>query len=206
MSILRRYARPVGLGLVVAGVMFGVYLFTITAPRMRSFGFDAFAYWNVTLPDPYTIQYGAIGSYNYSPPFAQVADFFSAFQWNDFVFVWTMLLIGSVIWIAGSPGWILVAFATPFVAIELYHGNVHILMAVAILLGFKHPWTWALVLLTKPSSGVGLLWFVVRGEWRPFFIAIGTAGAISAVSFVFDPQLWFGWVDVGHSITWDASH
>jgi hypothetical protein len=150
----------------------------------------------VTLPDPYAIPVGALGSYNYSPPFAQVADLFSGLDWADFLFAWTLLLIGSVVWIAGSPGWILAAFALPFVALELYHGNVHILMAVAILLGFKHPWTWAFVLLTKPSAGIGLLWFVVRGEWRSFFIAIGATAAISAISFVFDPQLWFSWIDL----------
>ena len=58
-------------------------------------------------------------------------------------------------------------------AVELYLGNVHILIAVAILLGFKHPWTWAFVLLTKTTCGVGLLWFVVRREWRSLWIALG---------------------------------
>ncbi len=196
MSIARRYARPVGLGLVVAGLLFGAYLFLVVAPEAQTFGFDAFAYWNVTMPDPYSMPVGALGSFNYSPAFALVADWFSALDWWVFLWFWTMFLVGTVVWIAGSPGWVLVAFAVPFVALELYHGNIDILLAAAIVLGFKHPWTWAFVLLTKPTSGVGLLWFVVRREWRPLGIAIGTTLVVAAVSYVIAPSAWFDWIDL----------
>ena len=196
MSIARRYARPVGLGLVVAGLLFFAYLFLVTAPMAQTFGYDAFAYWNVTMPDPYAVPVGALGSFNYSPAFALVADWFSAVDWWVFLWFWTMFLVGTVIWVAGSPGWVLVAFALPFVALELYHGNIHILLAAAIVLGFKHPWTWAFVLLTKPTSGIGLLWFVVRREWRPLGIAMGTTLVIAAISFVLAPSAWFDWIDL----------
>ena len=196
MSIVRRYARPVALGLVIAGLMFGAYLFLVTAPTTQTFGFDAFAYWNVTLPYPYTVPHGALGSFNYSPPVALVADLFDAIDWWVFLFLWTMFVIGTIVWIAGSPTWILIAFSIPFVALELYHGNIHILLAAAIVLGFKHPWAWSFVLLTKPTSGVGLLWFVVRREWRPLFIALGTTAAICLVSFVIMPSLWADYIDV----------
>ncbi|MEX1335780.1 MAG: glycosyltransferase family 87 protein [Candidatus Limnocylindrales bacterium] len=196
MSLLRRYAKPIGVGLIVAGYLFAAYLFFVTAPMIGTFGFDAFAYWNVTMPDPYEIPHGSLGSYNYSPAFAQVADLFSAVDLWVFLWVWTCLLVGSVIYLAGSPGWILVAFGVPFVALELYHGNIHILLAVAIVLGFRHPWTWAFVLLTKPSSGIGLLWFVVRREWRPLAIALGATAVVVAVSFLLSPSTWFGWVEL----------
>ena len=148
-------------GLVLAGIMFGVYLFVFVAPGIGTFGYDAYAYWSVSMPEPYLAPVGALGSYNYSPAFAQVADWFSSIDWWVFLYLWTCLLVGSVIWIAGSPIWVAVAFAIPLVSVELYHGNIHILLAVAIVLGFRHPWTWSFVLLTKPSAGVGLLWFVV---------------------------------------------
>ena len=44
---------------------------------------------------------------------------------------------------------------------------------VAIVLGFRWPFTWAFVLLTKVTPGVGLLWFAVRREWRSLAIALG---------------------------------
>ena len=155
---------------------------------VQTFGFDAFAYWNVSMPDPYGLPVGQLGSYNYSPAFAQVADWFSSVDLWVFLWFWTCLLVGSIIWLAGSPSWTLVALAIPMVALELYHGNIHILLAVAIVLGFRHPWTWSFVLLTKPSAGVGLLWFAVRREWRPLGIALGTTAVIAAVSFVLAPR------------------
>ena len=45
--------------------------------------------------------------------------------------------------------------ALPPVALELYHGNIHLWIAAAIVLGFRYPWTWAFVLLTKVTPGVG---------------------------------------------------
>jgi hypothetical protein len=117
-------------------------------------------------------------------------------DWWVFWFLWTMLLVGTVVWVAGSPTWVLAAFAFPFVALELYHGNINILLAAAIVLGFRHPWTWAFVLLTKPTAGVGLLWFVVRGEWRSLWIALGAAAVPCLISLAVAPSLWADWVDL----------
>jgi hypothetical protein len=80
------------------------------------------------------------------------------------------------------------------VAVELYHGNVHILLAAAIVLGFRHPWNWSFVLLTKVTPGVGLLWFLVRREWRPLLIAVGVTAAVAGVSFIAAPGTWFEWL------------
>lgn len=195
MSLARRYAKPVAVGLVFAGLLFFAYVFLVTAPMMQSAGFDAYAYWAVSMPDPYVNPVGALGSYNYSPAFAQIFDWVSAVPFWIFFWFWTWLLLGSVIWLAGSPTWVLVGLSIPFVALELYHGNIHILLAVAIVLGFQHPWTWSFVLLTKPSAGVGLIWFAVRREWRELGIALGATAAIAAMSFVAAPDSWFKWVD-----------
>ena len=62
------------------------------------------------------------------------------------------------------------------------------------MLGFRYPWTWGFVLLTKVTPGIGLLWFAVRREWRALGIALGVTGAIVAVSLVLDLQLWRDWI------------
>ena len=36
-----------------------------------TFGFDAYAYWNVTMPDPYSIPVGALDSYRSRPRLAE---------------------------------------------------------------------------------------------------------------------------------------
>ena len=116
------------------------------------------------------------GCYIYPPTLAQVLAPIHAAGYQALQVVWfslqllAMLARGYRLGRTGwrwTPFWILVAFSFPFVVAELYGGNIHLLMAVAIdAIGFRHPWTWSFVLLTKPSSGVGLLWFVVRREWR----------------------------------------
>jgi hypothetical protein len=92
---------------------------------------------------------------------------------------------------------------------ELAGGNIELLLAVAIVLGFRWPATWAFVLLTKVTPGVGLLWFVVRREWRSLAIVLGATAAIAAVSIVLAPAAWAQWPSVlagiaGRSGTWAA--
>ncbi len=190
----RRYARPVGLGLVLAGLMTTAYIFLVMAPAVQTFGFDAWAYWNVSMPTPYDKPVGAIGSFNYSPPIAWLFSWFSTVDWWVFLWLWTALLVGTVIWMGWTPLGIAIAFALPFVATEIYHGNIHILLAAAVVLGFRHPWTWTFVLLTKPTVAVGLLWFVVRREWRELAVAVVPAVAIVLVTLLLAPNLWADWL------------
>ena len=79
---------------------------------------------------------------------------------------------------------------------EVAGGNVSLLLAVAIVVGFRWPAAWAIVLLTKITPGIGLLWFAVRGEWRSLAIALGATAAIVAVSYVTMPAAWRRWVEV----------
>jgi hypothetical protein len=88
----------------------------------------------------------------------------------------------------------LVVFIPP-VLIELHAGNIHLPLALAIGLGLRYPSSWAFVLLTKPTLGIGLLWFVVRREWRQLAIVLGTTLALVAVSFLIAPAAWGEWVN-----------
>ena len=77
---------------------------------------------------------------------------------------------------------------------EILIGNIHLLLAAAIVLGFRWAGTWAFVLLTKVTPGVGLLWFAARREWRALAIALGTTAVIAALSFVIAPDAWRDWI------------
>jgi hypothetical protein len=90
---------------------------------------------------------------------------------------------------------------------EVAGGNVSLLLAVAIVVGFRWPAAWSVVLLTKITPGVGLLWFAVRREWRSLFIAFAATAAIGAVSAIVMPPAWRQWLDVivanaGRGGTW----
>ena len=76
---------------------------------------------------------------------------------------------------------------------EIWGGNITILLAAAIVLGFSRPFAWTFPLLTKVTPGVGVLWFAVRREWLNLGIAIAaTVGVIAAVA-LFTPGLWAEW-------------
>ena len=189
---IRRAARD---GAILVGLLFGAYLFLVVAPSVGTVGFDAFAYWNVDPADPYQVPVGALGAFNYSPPIAELFGLFGSLSWTDFWWIWTALLLGNVVWLGGRGTRILWLLAFPPVALEIYHGNIHLWIAAAIALGFRYPWTWGFVLLTKVTPGVGLLWFALRREWRALAIALGVTGAIVIVSVLVHGSLWIDWFD-----------
>lgn len=180
-------------GATLAGLLFLGYVFAVLAPQVKSVGYDAWAYWDVQLPHPYEVSIGGLGSFPYSPPVALVASLFKLVPWWVFLFGWICAMVATLLWLGGR--WALVLFALPPVALELYHGNIHLFMAAAIFIGFRHPSAWAFVLLTKTTSGVGLLWFAVRREWRQLATALAVAGVIAAASYLIAPSLWGEWFD-----------
>jgi hypothetical protein len=180
-------------GAVVAGLLFGAYLFVVIAPQARTFGFDALAYWVNPISDPYRLSTGALGAFPYSPAAARLLAPAALLAWPTFLWLWTALLLATAVWLGGRRWlWVL---AFPPVALELYHGNIHLLIAAAIALGFRYPVAWTFVLLTKVTPGIGLLWFAARREWRNLAIVALATGVIVAISVAVDPELWRQWID-----------
>ncbi len=187
----RRIARDAA---VVVGLIFAAYLFVVSAGQKGSMAFDVVAYWQLDLADPYTASVGDLGFFPYSPAIALLFAPFTNLPWLVFVSGWYTVLIGAVAWLGRRN--ILTLLAFPPVAIELYHGNIHLLLAVAIVIGFRYPAAWAFVLLTKVTPGIGLLWFAARGEWRKLGAALGVTAAIVAVTFVLLPTQWMAWIQM----------
>ncbi|MER3418581.1 MAG: hypothetical protein C4343_05700, partial [Chloroflexota bacterium] len=191
-AALARRRRPLTDGLVLAGLAFAAYLFAIVAPRVGTVGFDAFAYWAVDPANPYQRTAGALGAFTYSPVVARLFAPVRVLDFWQFLWLWEGVLIGTLIWLGGRRS--LSLLAVPPVALELYHGNVHLLIGAAVVLGFRYPGAWAFILLTKVTPGVGLLWFAVRREWRALATAIGVTLSLVALSWVVDGRLWLRWV------------
>lgn len=156
-------------------------------------GHDAHDYWLAArAPDPYAtaFSWGQPGAYVYSPAFLQAFAPILALPWQPFVAVWTALALGALAWLS-RPSALL---AMMIVALpEIWGGNIHLLLAVAIVLGFRFPAAWAFVLLTKVTPGIGLLWFALRREWRNLAIALGATALVVAVSYVAAPGSWPAW-------------
>jgi glycosyl transferase family 87 len=188
---------PPSVGLVVAVVLW-VLIVVFAEPwgRLWGTGQDARCYYQATLADPYLhSSWNDPIAYVYSPAFLQLVTPLTALPWQAFMAVWTALLIAAVRFLTG-PRLLAVGLLFPFTLMEVAGGNISLLLAVAIVVGFRWPAAWALVLLTKITPGIGLLWFVVRGEWRALAIALGATAAIAAISYATMPAAWSRWVEV----------
>jgi glycosyl transferase family 87 len=162
---------------------------------MLPFAVDAHAYWAANPLDPYSnAALSDFDAYFYSPAFTQAIWPLHWLQWPIFAGLWTATIVVAFRWL--SDLWLGLVILLPPVFIEIAMGNIHAFIAIAIVLGFRWPATWAFVLLTKVTPGVGVLWFVVRREWRQLAIVLGATAAIVAMSFAIKPSLWAEWIDV----------
>jgi hypothetical protein len=207
---LSRLETPAWVGAVVAGVFLGLIVaFSEPWGRLWGTGQDARCYWQATLAAPYLhSDWNDPIAYVYSPAFLQLVSPLTALPWQAFMTAWTAILIATVRFLTGRR-LLAAGLLFPFAAMEVAGGNVSLLLAAAIVIGFRWPAAWALVLLTKITPGIGLLWFAVRREWRSLAIALGATAVIALVSFAILPDQWRTWIDVvirnasaGKSGTW----
>jgi len=162
-------------------------------------GHDARAYWAAPIDAPYVP--GSVGqesAYLYSPAFLVALSPLRALPWPLFLGLWTAGLLAVLYWLARPLLFLpLVLLALP----EIWGGNITILLAAAIVLGFSRPSAWAFPLLTKVTPGLGVLWFGVRREWLALGISLATTVAVIAVTALITPGLWADWLTLLTSST-----
>lgn len=189
----RRAARD---GLIISGWLATGFALIVVTSIVRSVGYDAYSYWSIDFSDLYGRAMSsnfAVGAFRYAPPIAFLFGPFAALPWWLFVWLWEALMLALIAWLGGR--WALVLLALPPVALELYHGNIHLLIAAAVVLGLRYPAAWSFVLLTKITPGIGLLWFAARREWRSLAVALAVTAVISAAAYVVAPHYWREWLD-----------
>jgi hypothetical protein len=189
LASVKRAARD---GLFVAGLV--VLVATTLAVLLNpSYAVDARAYWEAARGDMYARPgVGTFGAYLYSPVFLQALAPLFALPWPMFLAAWMAILAGTLVWL--TRAWLPLAVVTLIALESVSRGNIEVLMAAAIVVGFRFPAAWAFVLLTKVTPGVGLVWFLARREWRHLGIALGATILLAVVSFVFAPELWAAWI------------
>jgi hypothetical protein len=186
---------PVG-GLVVAVALWlAIVLFSVfDIKSVLHFMQDAYAYWVVPAEDPYRDAIvGAPGAYLYSPAFLELIAPLRVLPWPAFVAAWAAILLGAAAYLGGPR---LLALAVVLSAPEIGGGNITLLLGVAIVLGFRWPWTWAFVLLSKLTPGVGLLWFAVRRQWGELIVAGIATAVVVGFSYAIAPGPWLDWIGV----------
>lgn len=191
--------RAIWHGLIVAGVLFNATLVVFWMPRLDLW-IDARAWWTINLADLYgpgEQSLALIGAFRYAPVIAWLFYPATWLTWEQLIAVY-LALSGVALWLLTGRRAPLFLVAFPPVLLELLNGNVHLLIALAIWAGLR--WApagataWAFVLFTKVTSGVGLVWFVARREWRNLAYAMGATAAITLAGVLIAPDLWAEWV------------
>jgi hypothetical protein len=192
-SGLRRPPIGVAAFLVLVGVLIAVRLLGIYP--WNEYVFDLHAYWITRDGVDYAAQApGPAGTYLYSPAFAQLIRPLTILPLPIFAAIWTSIGAALLLWLTGRR--VLWFAVLPPVLLTLVQGQLDLAYATVAVVGLRWPAAWALPLLTKVTPGLGIVWFVVRREWRSLAFALGASGLIVAASFALDPGAWAGWISL----------
>lgn len=190
--------RRLGRGVLTA-VALAILVATWAALNLRGIYFqDAVAYWRPDLDDLYGDgRVGVQSTYLYSPAFAQLLWLPGLLPWTAFAAAFSALTLAALAWMVGPVAAVVLLYL-PFspVADEVSTGNIHLLLAAAIVIAIRGGAAgWPLPLLTKVTPGVAVLWHAGAREWRRLLVAFAVTAAVAGVSFVITPTAWAEWID-----------
>lgn len=201
--------------LLMVGVLAGIaqVLGVIPVPH------DALAYWTADLRHLYPASWLVVNptnGYVYPPPLAQLMAPLHMLPWAVFVVAWTTALFGALwlmtgrwVWVVVIAGVLAIVFPIPAAfGVGLgyaLNGNIQLFIGAAVVLAVKRPALWAFPLLTKAGPGIGLLWHVVRGDWRAVGTAVISTCGVVIISFVIYPDAWAQFVAFLRSNSLDTS-
>ena len=138
-------------------------------------------------------------AYWYPPPLAQVLAPLTSFVAADaFSAAWTVLLLACLWWLAGRDLLLALAFVAFLpVAVELRVRNVHLVLAVLVVLGLRRSWVfWVPAAALKITPVLGIAYLAAAGRWRDA-LKVGALGlAVLGASVVLAPDAWRQFIDV----------
>jgi hypothetical protein len=198
----RRFPPPVLV--LLAGI--GAVFLIVVATTSWSVGSDELAYWRGAerllaggpLYDPAAVA-NTPYAYWYPPPLAQVLAPLTPFISPDaFTVAWTVLLLACLWWLGGRDPLValaLIAFLP--VAVELRTRNVHLILAVLIVLALRRSsFFWIPAAALKIAPVLGGVYLLAAGRVREALV-VGVAGAAVLVgSFLLAPEAWREFIEV----------
>ncbi|GAA2146975.1 hypothetical protein GCM10009825_41000 [Arthrobacter humicola] len=161
----------------------------------NAMGQDSHAYWLAAQGElSYGASPGQRDAYLYSPAFAAVIRPLALLPWPLFCAAWFAIEAAALAWLVRPlrPRWAIPVYLLCLP--ELVVGNIYILLAAAAVVGMRRPAAWSFAVLTKVTTGVGLLWFAARGEWKRLLQGVGATALIVVVSCAVDPTAWSDWI------------
>ncbi len=193
------------LGLLILATVGGVLLIVVAAYRWGTPS-DEYAYWlagerliaGLPLYDPSATP-GVPYAYFYPPPLAQVlAPFTAIVPGAIYVAAWTALLLGCLFVLAHHRILVAIAFvAFVPVAIELWYRNIHLVLAVILVLALRKSPVWfAVGAAIKVTPVLGLLYLVAARRWRDAGLVVVVGVVMLAVSVLISPDAWRQFIDI----------
>lgn len=199
-----RLTLPSPLLVVLAAI--GAALLVVVAVNRWAVPSDEHAYWlasqrllhgqplydpSATIVTPY--------AYWYPPVLAQLlAPVAAVLPSEAFTAAWTVLLLVCVWFLGGRTplgGLALIAFLP--IAVELWFRNIHLVLAMLVVLGLRRwPALFAVGATIKIAPGLGIVYLAARGRWRDAGLASAVGAAIVVASFALAPDAWREFVDI----------
>jgi hypothetical protein len=138
-------------------------------------------------------------AYWYPPIVAQVLAPIAAIVPSAvFSALWTVLMLACLWWLAGRN--VLVALAMcafPPVAVEFWFRNVHLIIAVLVVLGLRRWSGWFSVgAAIKLAPVLGIPYLAVRGRVREAVVATAFGAVLLACSVLLAPDAWRQFFDI----------
>ena len=192
-SLLLTAASATGYGVAVAALV-------LLLRHNGGLAFDARAYWlagrNVLGGAPLyaPVSIDALGAYFYPPIFAQLWAPFSILPELAFAWLWRLVCIGCLRFLAGSWKNVGLWFLVPLTITEISAANVTFPVAAMTLLALRgKSWLapWAAALKIGPIVALPYLWLTRPAERRTLVAGTLALIAACAVSFLLAPGYWF---------------
>lgn len=137
-------------------------------------------------------------AYWYPPIVAQVLTPLSVLSRSVYSGLYTLVMLGCLWWLAGRN--ILIALAMcafPPIAVEFMSRNVHLIIAVILVLGLRRWGGWfAVGAAIKLAPVLGIPYLALRGRVREAIVASAFGAVLLVVSILFGPHLWLEFLDV----------
>lgn len=157
-------------------------------------GFDSHAYWLAGRKAVYGLAPGQPDAFLYSPAFAQVIHPLALLPWHVFEAIWASAEFAAFYWLLRPLGLPLGLPLLGLTTIEIRLGNVNAFLALALVLSIRRPSAAAISVLLKITTGVSVVWFALRGQWRAVALASCATLGIAVISAALAPDLWVSWI------------
>jgi hypothetical protein len=159
---------------------------------LNLWGTDARGYWSAFDGGLYTEawQQRGVPSFVYPPPAALILWPLTLLPFPVFYALLTLTSMAALFYLVGLrwAGFVAVLFLPALR--DLLNGQIHILVAAALVAGW-----WPFLMLTKVTTGVGMLTPLIQREWRAVSVSLGITAVLCVASVVIlGVQAWAHWI------------